>query len=133
MKKDQLFRKYPSNELFLKVLNAFGLNGPDDFHSFSKNDLKVLKTIDKILEYKNELKDIYVPCKYKIYLTEITIDNVLNILRHMLKTRNISLDSKEKYIKCHKYIVYSIIHQKETECSDQIIQNISSPNTLTFN
>lgn len=133
MKKDQLFRKYPSNELFLKVLNAFGLSGPDDFHSFSKNDLKVLKTIDKILEYKNELKDIYVPCKYKIYLTEITIDNVLNILRHMLKTRNISLDSKEKYIKCHKYIVYFIIHQKESEYSDQIIQNISSPNTLTFN
>lgn len=133
MKKDQLFRKYPSNELFLKILNAFGLDGPDDFHTFSKNDLKVIKTIEKIQEYKNELEDIYVPCKYKIYLTEITIDNVLNILRHMLKTRKITLDSKEKYIKSHKFIVYSIIPPKNVDSSDQIIQSICSPNTLTFN
>ena len=49
MKKDQLFKKNPSNELFEKILNAFGLNGLDDKRSFSRKDLKYIKTVEKIL------------------------------------------------------------------------------------
>ena len=43
MKKDQLFKKNPSNELFNKVLNAFGLSGVDDNRCFSRKDLEYIK------------------------------------------------------------------------------------------
>jgi len=62
MKKDQLFKKNPSNELFEKVLNAFGLNDLNDKRSFSRKDLQYIKTVDKINNLKSELHDCYLPC-----------------------------------------------------------------------
>ena len=53
MKKDQLFKKNPSNELFNKVLNAFGLSGVDDNRCFSRKDLEYIKTVDTINALKN--------------------------------------------------------------------------------
>ena len=38
MVKNQLFRKLPSKELALELLNAFGLKGFDDYNNFSRKD-----------------------------------------------------------------------------------------------
>ena len=54
MKKDQLFKKNPSNELFQKVLNAFGLTDLNDKRLFSRKDLQYIKTVNKINELKQK-------------------------------------------------------------------------------
>ena len=108
MKKDQLFKKNPSNELFEKILNAFGLNGLDDKRSFSRKDLKYIKTVEKISHLKNDLEDCYLPCKSRTYLSQLNEKNVITILRQILKTRNYTITSREKYMKGCKFIIYNL-------------------------
>ena len=55
MKKDQLFKKYPTDELFNKIIQSFGLQNLNDTRSFSRKDLKILKTIENIEKLRNEL------------------------------------------------------------------------------
>ena len=72
MKKDQLFKKNPSNDLFNKVLAAFGLQDLNDKRSFSRRDLRYIKTVEQINLIKNELSDCYLPCKARTYLNSLT-------------------------------------------------------------
>lgn len=115
MKKDQLFRKHPSDELFLRILNCFGLSDLDDSRSFSRNDLKILKTVKHIENILPQLIECYLPCKARSYLTRLTEKNVVTVLRQILRTRGYTMLSREKYVKGHKFIIYSLtpINRKE--------------------
>ena len=108
MKKDQLFKKNPSNELFNKVLESFGLVDLEDKRSFSRKDLKYIKTVEKINSLKSELEECYLPCKARTYLNGLNEKNVITILRQVLKTRNYSITSREKYMKGSKFIIYTL-------------------------
>lgn len=108
MKKDQLFKKYPSDELFNKVINSFGLKSLEDIRSFSRKDLKILKTVDQINNIKNELSECYLPCKARTYLNGLNEKNVVTILRQVLRTRNYTITSREKYMRGEKFIIYSL-------------------------
>ena len=108
MKKDQLFKKNPSNELFTKVLESFGLVDLNDKRSFSRKDLKYIKTVEKINNLKSELEECYLPCKARTYLNGLNEKNVITILRQILKTRNHSITSREKYMKGSKFIIYTL-------------------------
>tara|TARA_B110000971_G_scaffold48732_1_gene48796 strand:+ start:9663 stop:10091 length:429 start_codon:yes stop_codon:yes gene_type:complete len=107
--KNQLFKRYPSKELFMGVLNAFGIydleEGPN---IFSRNDLVHLKTVEKIVILKPYLEKCYIPCKARTYLNNLTEKNVITILRQLLKTKGYSIASKEKYTKGYKFIIYTV-------------------------
>lgn len=139
MKKDQLFKKIPSDELFNKVLNSFGLIDLSDSRSFSRKDLKVLKTVDKIYELKPELACCYLACKARTYLNNLNEKNVITILRQILKTRNYTIISREKYMRGEKFIIYSLALLETNKYipileHKSLIQtgNIENPITLTF-
>ena len=137
MKKDQLFRKHPDDELFTKVINCFGLNNLDDSRSFSRNDLKILKTVDRINDLKNELSECYLPCKSRSYLYALNEKNVVTVLRQILRTRNFTIVSREKYMRGEKFIIYSLT-SLETKSYNPVIKNKkrsqknSEPILLTF-
>lgn len=110
MVKNQLFRKLPSKELALELINAFGLNGFDDYNNFSRKDIIALKTINIIeRDLKSKLKICYLPCKARTYLSNINVKNSITILRQVLKTHNYNISSKEKYIKGDKFIIYQLL------------------------
>jgi len=139
MKKDQLFKKYPSDDLFSEVLKAFGLNGLYDTRSFSRRDLKVLNTLEIIDNLKPSLRQYYYPCKARAYLTELTVKNVITVLRQLLRTRNYTINSREKYIRGEKFIIYSLTSLKSNKYSPmfdssqvQIEKTSKSPIVLTF-
>ena len=67
MGKDQLFKKNPSDELFDSVLESFGLTSLEDKRSFSRKDLKYIKTVEKINKIKPQLEECYLPCKARTY------------------------------------------------------------------
>ena len=113
MKKDQLFKKHPTNELFLKVINSFGLSNVSDTRSFSRKDLKVLKTVEKIEELKSELNECYLPCKSRTYLNDLTPKNVITILRQVVKNHGYEVYSREKYIRGDKFIIYQLIPREQ--------------------
>ena len=108
MRKDQLFKKNPSNELFLDVLKSFGLESLDDKRSFSRKDLKYIKTVEKINKLKSQLVDCYLPCKSRTYLNGLNEKNVITVLRQVLKTKNYTIASREKYMKGCKFIIYNL-------------------------
>jgi len=140
MKKDQLFKKNPSNDLFNKVLKAFGLSSVDDSRSFSRKDLAYIKTVAHINAIKPELEECYLPCKSRTYLNSLTEKNVITILRQILKTRNYTITSREKYMKGCKFIIYNLSKLDDTEYTPLIDINttseeseLSQPIVLTFN
>jgi len=140
MKKDQLFKKNPSNDLFNKVLKAFGLSGVDDKRCFSRKDLGYIKTVALINEIKPELEECYLPCKSRTYLNSLTEKNVITILRQILKTRNYTITSREKYMKGCKFIIYNLSKLDQQSYTplidtDAVLDNssFSQPIVLTFN
>lgn len=140
MKKDQLFKKNPSNEIFHKVLLAFGLHSLDDTRFFSRKDLQYIKTVSKINEIKSELEEYYLPCKARTYLNSLTEKNVITILRQVLKTRNYTITSREKYMKGCKFIIYNLCQLDKQLYTPLVeIENESlaetgkNPVVLTFN
>tara|TARA_Y100000996_G_C21990614_1_gene424440 strand:+ start:88 stop:474 length:387 start_codon:yes stop_codon:yes gene_type:complete len=107
--KNQLFRNYPDIKITLLVLNTFGISDLNDNHSFTKQNLKQLDTVNKIYELTNELKKLYLPCKYKIYLSDLNEKKCVTILRQLLRIHNYTLISKEKYVKGEKSLFYQVI------------------------
>ncbi len=140
MKKDQLFKKNPSNELFTKVLESFGLVDLEDKRSFSRKDLKYIKTVEKINNLKSELEECYLPCKARTYLNGLNEKNVITVLRQILKTRNYSITSREKYMKGSKFIIYTLCKLEskkykpllQTKPEEDVVNN-ETPIIITFN
>lgn len=139
MKKDQLFKKHPSDELFLKILKAFGLTDLNDNRSFTRKDLKVLRTVEKLDLILDQLKQCYLPCKSRTYLSGLTEKNSVTVLRQILKTRNYTVLSREKYMRGEKFIIYSLtpLETKEynpilSEKNKQNIQVSDKPILITF-
>ena len=136
MVKDQLFKSYPTNELFNSVLSAFGIHEVEAKYTFSRNDLKHLKTVEKINILKPYLEKCYIPCKARTYLNNLTEKNVITILRQILKLRGYYISSKEKYIKGHKFILYKIERRDEEDYIPREINpkpKNNKPIIITFN
>jgi len=108
-RKDQLFRLQPPMELITKLIQAFGLKDVNDKRCFTRKDLILIKTVDNILLIKTELEKYYLPCKSRTYLNGLTPKNVITVLRQCLKTQSYTVNSREKYIKGDKFIIYNII------------------------
>lgn len=116
MKINQLFRVTVPNELFFKLYRAFGYTELTEDYMFCKSDLERLEIVDKMSEYKDELCQYYIPCKAKLYLTNITINKCITIFRQILRLNNIVLMSRQKYIKHKKTTFYYIkMHHSANE------------------
>ena len=129
MKKDQLFKKHPNDDLFNKVLKSFGLQNLNDARSFSRKDLKVLKTVEQIEKIKIDLHECYLPCKSRTYLNGLNEKNVVTVLRQILKTRNYTITSREKYMRGEKFIIYSLC-PLETKKYNPVLNAPSTQNEL---
>ena len=107
--KNQLFKVSPDLTFTLKLLKLFGIQGIEDNHSFTRNNLVDLHTVQKVNEIIINLEQYYLPCKSKKYLSEINEKKCITILRQFLKIHNHTLNSKEKYVKGKKNLFYQVI------------------------
>lgn len=110
--KSQLFKVYPTKEITEKLLENFGIKGIDDNHSFTRENLSDLNTIEKLNGMYDELIRYYIPCKRRKYLVDLNEKKCITILRQFLKIQNYTLMSKEKYINNKKILFYQIIPQQ---------------------
>tara|TARA_Y100001936_G_C16039221_1_gene650456 strand:- start:1168 stop:1557 length:390 start_codon:yes stop_codon:yes gene_type:complete len=110
--KNQLFRISPDIPITESILQLFGIKDINDNHSFTRENLIDLKTVEKMNELSKELFKYYIPCKSKIYLVELNEKKCITILRQFLKVNNYTLISKEKYIKGNKQLFYQVIPQQ---------------------
>ena len=107
--KNQLFRHSPNEKTTLDVLSLFGIQGFDDNHSFTRENLVDLKTVEKMNDMIDSLSLYYIPCKSKQYLTDLTEKKCITVLRQLLKVYNYTLFSKEKFVKGKKHLFYQVI------------------------
>jgi hypothetical protein len=107
--KNQLFKVSPNIEIAEKILDNFGIKGLDDNHSFTRDNLSDLDTVNSINEMYDELVRYYIPCKAKKYLTELNEKKCITVLRQFLKMQNYTLMSKEKYVEGKKILFYQVI------------------------
>ena len=107
--KDQLFKNKPDLNLVTDIIKLFGLLNINDINLFTRQNLIDLNTLDKIYEYIPKLKEYYLPCKAKIYLSDLNEKKCITILRQLLKQYNYNILAKEKTIKSVKYNFYQII------------------------
>ena len=126
---EQLFKIKPDINIIKTLLPLYGINDFDDNHLFSKNDLIELNTVQKLNELSYKLKEYYLPCKAKIYTTNINEKRAITILRQFLKYYNYTLSSKEKYINgtkhnCH-YINKKNINKNNINDKRKIIINFN--------
>ena len=105
---NQLFNSIPPKNLIEELLNLYGLSDLDDTKPISKIDLIQLKTLETIEEIIPKLNSYYLPCKGRIYLTNLNYKKLITILRQCIKLFNYKLLSKEKYLKGEKIIEYQI-------------------------
>ena len=110
--KNQLFRISPDLKITEELLKLFGIKDINDNHSFTRNNLIDLKTVEKMYSIKEEIHKYYIPCKYKKYLTNLNEKKCITVLRQFLKSYNHTLISKEKYIKSEKMLFYQVIPQQ---------------------
>jgi hypothetical protein len=106
---NQLFKKKPSKDLVTELLSLYGIDGFDDDKQFNRNNLINLNLITKLNDFKSKLFEYYLPCKFKVYMDNLTIKKSVTILRQVIKLFDYIVKSTEKYIKGEKIIVYQIV------------------------
>ena len=105
---NQLFKKKPTSELILRLLNLLNIDSFDSDVSFSQKTIILNNVVLKSKPIINELKMFYLPCKKKIYLENITPKKFITIIKQCIKLFNYKLVSQEKYINSDKIIIYRI-------------------------
>ena len=106
---NQLFCKKPDQYILDLLLESFNLENIDDNKIFTKKDLKEFDAVGKINKHKKEFEKYYLPCKGKKYLNELNEKKIMTILKQIVKTFNLFIFSKEKYIDGEKFITYQIV------------------------
>lgn len=119
----QLFTKSPTDDIILKIINCFGLTDINDNTEFSQIDMNQQNTLVKFNNLKSELEEYYLPCKRNIYLKNINYKSIITITRQFLKTIDYTLDSREKYIKSKKYLIYKLItlFEKQNKLKNKVV------------
>ena len=112
--KSQLFRRNPDRYIINDLIKIFNIKSLDDeeFY-FTKHDILSSNIIDNMIDLREKLIVYYIPCKAKIYLTDINEKKCITILRQFLKHINYNLKLKEKYINGVKNYLYYIVCDKK--------------------
>ncbi len=128
--KYQLFQQIPNEDFVIRLLNCFGISNLNDKKEFSKYDLIDLSIIDKIEDLIPELVLYYLPCKYKMFLDNITTNKCITILRQILRLYNYQLKKREHVHNKKKSIYY---HIEEKNNNNIKIENDTEKCVLRFN
>lgn len=108
MKIMQLFSRKMDGEDLILFLGCYGLKDLNDTHIFTKHELNLLSTCDKLIRMKDILRKYYIPCKARLYLENIDESRAITILRQVLRTHKYVLISIERNSNHHKQICYYI-------------------------
>jgi len=131
MKINQLFKAIIPDELFEKLYRMFGYTEISEDYMFSKSDLIRLNTVTNMNTIKDELIQYYLPCKAKIYVTNLDLNKCITIFRQVVRLFGIVLVSKQKYIRHKKCTLYFICKSKED--SDDLNNMRVNHNNIVIN
>ena len=126
----QLFQDLQDDNFKIKLLNCYGIKDLNDKKEFTKNDLEDLEIIQKIEDLIPDLVLYYLPCKYNMFLKNITVNKSITILRQILRLSNYQLKKREHVHNKKKTIYY---HIEEINYKNIKIDNSKDKCVLDFN
>lgn len=106
--KYQLFQQVPDEKFINTFLNCYGIKKLDDNKEFTKSDLNDISIIENIENLIPDLVLYYLPCKYEMFLTNITLNKCITILRQILRLYDYNLKKREHVHNKKKSIYYRI-------------------------
>ena len=112
-KKNQNFKINPDIKIINLLLETFGLDNLEDDRLFTKEHMKEIKTVEKINNLKPKLEEYYLPCKCKIYLTDLNEKKVITILRQFIRILNYKVITLEKSVQGKKVMTYRLLYLNE--------------------
>jgi len=121
-KKNQLFRKLPTMDLFERFVKIFGLIDINDCRKFTRDTLLQHKTLEKFDGFLEELEDYYIPCKVDKYLRDMNEKKMITVLRQVAKVFDYNVTSNEKYLNSRKVLQYSL--EKGGASNDYVNYNL---------
>jgi len=113
MVKNQLFKNIPDLQIIQSILDAFGLDDIDDVRFFTKEHMIDVDTVQQLRDLSEALKEYYLPCKSKKYLTGLNEKKCITILRQFIKIHHYKCIGMEKSIKGKKTMTYRLIYSNE--------------------
>lgn len=122
MKKNQLFRKIPSLDLFERIVKIYGLIDINDCRKFTRETLIKTKTLEKFEGFRADLEELYIPCKAEKYLVNLDEKKLITILRQIAKVFDYNVISNEKYLNSRKVLQYSL--EKNVMVDDYVNYNL---------
>ena len=105
---NQLFYKIPEKELVSKILSYFIPDIFDTNFYFTRKDIEDKNILKDMKEDLDVLSNYYLPCKRKIYFTNVNSKKIITILRQILKNHNYKINYVEKYSKGKKFLLYNL-------------------------
>lgn len=125
-----IFRKPPPLDYILKFIQGFGLKSLNDKGWFSKKHVR-LEIIESLLI---DLEPYYLPCKAIIYIHQpLTTLRAITILRQLLKSINITLQTRERGRNNMKTVWYQIEMYSPSNCNSSIVQGQEEDGFIEFN
>ena len=114
-----VFREIPPLEIINQCLSCIGLSGIQDSSQFNKQSINLSK-FEEVLPF---LEPYYLPCKASdyLYITPFTYNNVLTVLRQVLKIHGAVLKYSEKSTGGVKNTWYQIQISKDSLVSKKDI------------
>jgi hypothetical protein len=122
MKKNQLFKKMPTMELFERFVKIFGLTDINDCRKFTRDTLLKNNTLEKFEGFVEELEEYYIPCKVEKYLKDLDEKKLITVLRQIAKTFEYNVISNEKYLNSRKVLQYSL--EKNSQINEYVNYNL---------
>jgi hypothetical protein len=103
--KNQLFTEIPDINFLNNFLKLYGIVNLYNSTEFTKYDLIDLNIINNIEDLIPELVIYYLPCKFKMFLTNITINKCLTLLRQIIRLYDFKLKKRE-HVQNKKKVIY---------------------------
>jgi len=116
-----IFRNIPSKELVEEILIFLQFLGFHDTKTFTKKDISKEK-FEEVLIW---IEPYYVPCKAKRFLSNITENKQITVLRHLLRAHNYDLVAQEKVYNSVKVTTYKIYQAVLSDLSGDYVMDFN--------
>ncbi len=110
MKINQLFTRVVDIDILNNLVRCLGLSDVDDPRTFTRYDLRRVNAVARVTEMVPVLQTFYIPCKARLYLTDITEKKVVTIVKQVLRLHGYCILAKEKNVGTRKVIMYRVVN-----------------------
>ena len=112
----------PSSE-FEAILKVFGVECVGDATQFTRDDLAARNIVHEVQHILPMLEKYYIPCKARMYLTNLDAQKCITILRQVLRLKGCCLLSQQRMRHGQKRVEYTVVWSeamKQPNTTEQI-------------